>query len=81
MPSLLIRKCVLNELMWTADGRWPDLVGRDAEEAKTHILTERPNLNVQIVASGMMTTMDYNTNRVRLFVNAERKVVKCPTIG
>lgn len=63
------------------DGRWPDLVGRDAEEAKTHILTERPNLNVQIVGSGMMTTMDYNTNRVRLFVNEERKVVKCPTIG
>lgn len=56
-------------------------MGRDAEEAKTHILTERPNLNVQIVASGMMTTMDYNTNRVRLFVNADRKVVKCPTIG
>jgi len=73
-------KCLLL-MISTADGRWPDLVGRDAEEAKTHILTERPNLNVQIVVSGMMTTMDYNTNRVRLFVDNERKVVKCPTIG
>ncbi|KAG0582208.1 hypothetical protein KC19_3G042600 [Ceratodon purpureus] len=63
------------------DGRWPDLVGRDAEEAKTIILNERPNLNVQILSSDMMMTMDYNTNRVRLIVNDERKIVKCPTIG
>ena len=64
-----------------ADGRWPDLVGRDAEEAKSIILNERPNLNVQILSSDMMMTMEYNTNRVRLIVNDERKVVKCPTIG
>nr|XP_024362809.1 subtilisin inhibitor-like [Physcomitrium patens]XP_024362810.1 subtilisin inhibitor-like [Physcomitrium patens]PNR29738.1 hypothetical protein PHYPA_028432 [Physcomitrium patens] len=63
------------------DGRWPDLVGRDAEEAKTHILSERPYLNVRIVPTDMMVTMDYNENRVRLFVDDERKVVKCPTIG
>lgn len=65
----------------STDGRWPDLVGRDAEEAKTHILSERPYLNVRIVPTDMMVTMDYNENRVRLFVDDERKVVKCPTIG
>lgn len=68
-------------MTWIADGRWPNLVGRDAEEAKTIILNERPNLIVHILPSNMMMTMDYNMNRVRLIVDNERKVVKCPTIG
>jgi hypothetical protein len=64
-----------------AEGRWPDLVGRDAEEAKTHILTERPNIVVHIVPENSMMTMDYNMNRVRIFVNKERIVTRCPTVG
>lgn len=65
----------------TADGRWPDLVGRDAQDARNHILSESPSLHVQILPADMMMTMDYNTNRVRIIVNSEQKVVKCPTIG
>ncbi|KAH9566944.1 hypothetical protein CY35_03G003100 [Sphagnum magellanicum] len=60
---------------------WPDLVGKDADEAKNIILAESPYLLVQILPEHAMVTMDYNTRRIRIFCNSERKVTKVPGVG
>ncbi len=60
---------------------WPDLVGKDADEAKNIILAESPYLLVQILPEHAMVTMDYNIRRIRLFCNSERKVTKVPGVG
>lgn len=64
-----------------AERSWPDLVGKNAEEAKSVIESESPHLTVHIVSEHSLMTMDYNMHRVRIFVNRDRTVVKPPIIG
>jgi len=65
--------------------QWPelDLVGYTGEDAKFAILaaTKDEEMNVFIVPEDSMVTMDYRTDRVRVFVNDEGKVVRQPKIG
>eukprot|EP00897_Mesotaenium_endlicherianum_P000176 jgi/Mesen1/10159/ME000076S09669 len=61
---------------------WPELVGLDGDEAKSIILSEAPEIKVvQIIPEGMMATMDYSRNRVRIWVDKERKVSTPPIVG
>jgi hypothetical protein len=66
--------------------QWPelDLVGYTGEDAKFAILaatTKEEEMNVFILPEDSMVTMDYRTDRVRVFVNEEGMVVRQPTIG
>jgi len=60
---------------------WPELIGKSGEEAKTVILKERPGLDVQVVPHTGMMTMDYRTDRVRVFVDDNQKVTSAPNCG
>jgi len=60
---------------------WPELVGLTGEEAKDKIKKERPELEVQILPELGPTTMDFRTDRVRIFVNGQNKVAHAPNCG
>lgn len=60
---------------------WPELVGTDATEAKDS-LEKETGLTVLLVKAGSMVTMDFRTNRVRIWYDpASNKVVKAPKVG
>lgn len=60
---------------------WPELVGTDATEAK-ETLEKETDLNVLLVKSGSMVTMDFRTNRIRIWYDpATNKVIKAPKVG
>jgi hypothetical protein len=46
---------------------WPELLGRNIDEAVEIIKSENPNLNVTKVPPGTMLTRDYRTDRVRVY--------------
>ncbi|CAI5507733.1 unnamed protein product [Closterium sp. Naga37s-1] len=60
---------------------WPELVGIPGTEAREKILAEDPTLQVGIVRPGMMVTMDYRLNRVRIYVDKDGIVNRPPTLG
>ena len=60
---------------------FPQVVGLTGEEAKNVILQINPNLQVQIVPEGSMVTMDFRTDRVRIFVDGTGIVRNTPRIG
>ena len=69
---------------------WPEksLVGMTGEQAKLEIIlhgsTNNSGLedsNVHIVPQDSMVTMDYNLNRVRIFVDEDGRVVSQPQRG
>ncbi|KAL6624387.1 hypothetical protein ACP70R_031708 [Stipagrostis hirtigluma subsp. patula] len=57
---------------------WPEVVGMPAEEAKKVILKDMPGAHVVVVPVGSPVTMDYRTDRVRIFVDT---VARAPTVG
>lgn len=59
---------------------WAHLQGADPETVKAAILSERPDLNVQIIPHDAMVTMDVREDRVRLFVK-DGRVIRSPRIG
>ncbi|CAM4913574.1 unnamed protein product [Rotaria socialis] len=60
---------------------WPELVGKKGEEAVKIIKKETGFDNVLIVEQGSPITLDYRTDRVRVFVDANGIVVTVPKIG
>ncbi|CAF2120414.1 unnamed protein product [Rotaria magnacalcarata] len=60
---------------------WPELVGKKGEEAVKIIKKETGFDNVVIVKQESPITLDYRTDRVRVFVDANGIVVTAPTIG
>lgn len=64
-----------------AKNSWPEMVGMLSEEAKKKIIEDKPEASVQVIPAGSFVTMDYNTGRVRLFVDSNDKVSKAPRIG
>jgi hypothetical protein len=60
---------------------WPEVVGLLSEEAKKKILEDKPEATVHVVPADSFVTMDYNTGRVRVFVDSTDKVTKEPRIG
>ena len=60
---------------------WPELVGQDATEAKEQ-LEKETNMDVFLVSTGSVMTMDFRTNRIRItFDPKTNKVVKAPRVG
>ncbi|KAL8526881.1 hypothetical protein ACS0TY_015938 [Phlomoides rotata] len=61
---------------------WPEVIGLTREEAERKIKEEtHANTRVHVVPPDSFVTMDYRTDRVRIFVDSSDKVVKAPTIG
>ncbi len=48
---------------------WPELIGKNIEEAKNFILSENPDFNVEVLPVNSPTTRDLRPNRVRIFVD------------
>lgn len=48
---------------------WPDLVGKNVEEAKNTILESDPSINIVVLPEGSPVTRDFRINRVRIFVD------------
>ena len=61
--------------------QWPHLVGQLGTAAIETIKTERPDLHVQLVGPGQMTTMDFRLDRVRVYVDDAGNVVRPPRPG
>jgi len=64
-----------------AAASWPDLVGKDPEEAKTAILATDAELEVIIMDENAPATMDLQPKRVRVLTGADGKVAHPPTVG
>ncbi|KAK2972324.1 hypothetical protein RJ640_014382 [Escallonia rubra] len=60
---------------------WPELVGLTPEEAEAKIKEEMPRAVVRVVPPNHFVTMDYRTDRVRLYVDSAGKVANPPRIG
>ena len=60
---------------------WPEVVGQTGEEAEQAIKAQFPDITTQILPEDSMVTMDFNEQRVRIFVNNAGKVVKAPQRG
>ena len=50
---------------------WPQAVGRDAKEVGAEIKAQNPSFKVVAVPEGSPVTMDYSTERVRVYYNKE----------
>ncbi|XP_034694648.1 subtilisin inhibitor CLSI-I-like [Vitis riparia] len=60
---------------------WPEVVGMTVEEAERKIREDMPRVQFQVVQPNCFVTMDFNTRRVRLYVDSEGKVSRAPRIG
>jgi hypothetical protein len=60
---------------------WPHLVGHHSKAAEESIRAERPDLKIVTVPHDSMVTMDFRTDRVRIFVDNEGKVARPPRVG
>ncbi|KAL6619653.1 hypothetical protein ACP70R_034792 [Stipagrostis hirtigluma subsp. patula] len=57
---------------------WPEVVGKSVEEAKKVILKDKPDADIVVLPRGSPVTMDYRSNRVRIFVDT---VAETPHVG
>lgn len=61
---------------------WPELKGKNVDEALQVIKDENPELVVMKVPSGSMVTMDFRSDRVRIFYDEETNTVtRAPHCG
>ncbi|TYI00617.1 hypothetical protein ES332_A11G146300v1 [Gossypium tomentosum] len=60
---------------------WPELVGTNGEVAAHIIEKENPKVSVRIVKGGLMVTMDFRCDRVRVWVDNYGIVKTTPHIG
>lgn len=63
------------------NGPWDSCVDKDAIICMDHIKLLNESLNVIILPYGSIVTMDFRTDRVRIFVDEENKVKITPRIG
>nr|CAB71340.2 putative proteinase inhibitor [Hordeum vulgare subsp. vulgare] len=57
---------------------WPEVAGKSIEEAKEIILKDMPEADIVVLPAGSPVTLDFRTNRVRIFVDT---VASTPHIG
>ncbi|PIA45265.1 hypothetical protein AQUCO_01700658v1 [Aquilegia coerulea] len=60
---------------------WPELLGVPGKVAVKIINKENPKVSVSIVEEGMMVTMDFRCDRVRVWVDKKGFVKEVPRIG
>ena len=61
--------------------QWPELVGTNGQEAVNIIKKDTGFSQVMTIRAGSMVTMDYRTDRVRVYVDKRGFVTKTPTIA
>ncbi|GFP96815.1 proteinase inhibitor, partial [Phtheirospermum japonicum] len=59
---------------------WPELVGRNGEEAAKVIKKENRNVNAIVLKEGTPVTKDFRCDRVWVWVNDNGMVVRAPII-
>ncbi|KAI3525838.1 hypothetical protein L1887_04967 [Cichorium endivia] len=65
----------------TVKTTWPELVGMKAEDATKKIKEEMLGAMIHVVPQDSFLTMEFRSNRVRLFVDSSQNVVRAPRIG
>ncbi|KAL8148046.1 hypothetical protein AgCh_005402 [Apium graveolens] len=60
---------------------WPEVVGMTGEEAKKQIEEESPGISVHLIPQNSFVTMDYRTNRLRLYIDSSGNVALAPKVG
>lgn len=60
---------------------WTELVGMKGEEAEKKIKEDMPTAKTHIIPQDSFVTMDFRTDRVRIFVDHSGKVARPPSIG
>lgn len=60
---------------------WPALVGLTAEEAERKIREDMPEAFIPVIQPNSFVTMDFRSNRVRLYVDSAGNVDRTPMIG
>jgi len=58
---------------------WPEFVGKDANEVEQQLQAE--GYEPEIKPKGAPCTRDYRIDRVRLFVDANNKIIETPHTG
>ncbi|CAF3342104.1 unnamed protein product [Rotaria socialis] len=76
-PVVLVKKTAPVE----RKHQWPELIGLDGDEAVRIIKKETGFTNVKTIVEGSPVTLDYRTDRVRIFVDKKGIVTSMPTIG
>jgi hypothetical protein len=57
---------------------WPEVVGLPIKEAREIILKDKPDADIVVLPAGSPVTLDYRTDRVRIFVDT---VAETPYAG
>lgn len=60
---------------------WPELVGMNGQEAKSQLEASVSDKQIFVVPEDGMVTMDYRTDRIRIFVDKDGNVARPPTLG
>ena len=61
---------------------FPELNGKSVEVAKATIAKIYPKFTIQVLKKGTMVTMDYRSDRIRIFVDPDTGLVDgFPKIG
>ncbi|KAG7574138.1 Proteinase inhibitor I13 potato inhibitor I superfamily [Arabidopsis suecica] len=60
---------------------WPELRGTNGDYAAAVIERENPTVDAIVILDGSPVTADFRCDRVRVFVDRYRIVVKTPTSG
>ncbi|GJP55824.1 hypothetical protein CLOM_g14852 [Closterium sp. NIES-68] len=62
---------------------WPEVLGMTGEEARDYIQAAVPQCNwtIEIIPFGAFVTMDYRSDRIRIFEDENGKVTTAPVVG
>lgn len=61
---------------------WPDLLGTDTATAQSTIQRDAPGKRIMLVPAGNIVTMDFRSDRVRVFYNPDTNMVtEVPRVG
>ncbi|CAH2046528.1 unnamed protein product [Thlaspi arvense] len=60
---------------------WPELVGINGDEAASVIKSDEPSLEVVVLLGGTPVSMDFVFERVRVWVDSDRIVIRVPRVG
>ncbi len=70
------------DVLGSGKSSWPELVGVNEEAAAATIVRENPKVaGTVIVKEEMMVTMDFRSDRVRVWVDQNGTVTQTPQIG
>ncbi|KAI3668058.1 hypothetical protein L6452_43133 [Arctium lappa] len=59
---------------------WPELVGKNGEDAAVKIEQENPHVHAIVILDGTPVTKDFRCDRVRVWVDCHGTVIRTPII-